>query len=129
MAAPEFRLEQHLECVELPQAETKDELLDEVGRQFSRKLDPNQPRWRAVVLHGRPTRDSEPAPATPACILFLLHHAYADGIRALGLVETLGGGGPDPVPSSEADSGPRRYRRSATRLGKFWQGIKAVGKM
>jgi WS/DGAT/MGAT family acyltransferase len=129
MASPEFRLEQHVECVDLPQAETKDELLDEIGRQFSRKLDPHQPRWRVVVLRGRPTRDLDPAPATPACILFLMHHTYADGIRALGIVEALAGEGPDPMPPSEAASGPRRYRPTATRLGKFWQGIKAVGKM
>jgi WS/DGAT/MGAT family acyltransferase len=129
VAAPEFRLEQHLECIELPQAATKEEFLDEVGRQFSRKLDPDRPRWRVVVLRGRPTQDSEPAPAPQACILFQMHHTYADGIRALGLVEALAGEGPDPALPSEADPGPRRYRRSATRLGKFWQGIKAVRKM
>jgi WS/DGAT/MGAT family acyltransferase len=129
MAAPEFRLEQHVECVELPQAQTKEKLLEEVGRQFSRKLDPDQPRWRVVVLRGRPTQDLEPATATPACILFLMHHAYADGIRALGLVEALAGEGPDAVPPFQAAPGPRRYRRSATRLGRFWQGVKAVGKM
>src|SRR5262249_23605476 len=59
MAAPKFRLEQHLECVEMQQAETKEELLDEVGRRFSRKLDSDQPRWRVVVIRGRPTRDSD----------------------------------------------------------------------
>jgi WS/DGAT/MGAT family acyltransferase len=116
---PDFRLEEHLEWVELPEAQTREDLLDEVGRQFSRRLDPDRPRWRVVVLTGRPGH--------AAGILFAIHHSYADGIRALGLVEAIAGEAPPPP--SGAEPGPRRYRRSGTRLGKLWQGLKSLGKM
>jgi WS/DGAT/MGAT family acyltransferase len=121
-AVPAFCPEEHLECVEVPGAEDREELLDEVGRQFSRKLDPDRPRWRVVVLAGAGS-------GAPAGILFLLHHTYADGIRALGLVDALAGDGPGPAAPPAAPRDPRRYRRPTTRLGRLWQGVRSLGRM
>jgi hypothetical protein len=58
-----------------------------------------------------------------------MHHTYADGIRALGLVEALAGEGPGPALPPAADPGPRRYRKTVPRLGRLWQGVRSVGRM
>jgi WS/DGAT/MGAT family acyltransferase len=133
--APDFQLESHLENLELPEARSRGDFLDEVGRQFSRKLETDRPRWRVIILSGRRasvetcTVSNTTEVCSPTAILFVIHHTYADGIRGLGLVEALADCGENPAPGSASGPGPRRYRPSAGWLGRFWQGVRSVGKM
>ncbi|HEX7087291.1 MAG TPA: WS/DGAT domain-containing protein [Vicinamibacterales bacterium] len=78
--APNFDVNDHVSLLRSPEVVDLTSLLAVASREFTRPLHFNRPLWRMTVITGEPGSDGRP-PVT--ALLFLLHHATADGLGAL----------------------------------------------
>lgn len=78
--APRFDVARHISLLRCPDIVDLPSLMAVASREFSRPLDLARPLWRMTVIAGEPSTDGQP-PVTG--LLFLLHHATADGLGAL----------------------------------------------
>lgn len=78
--APHVDVAGHIDLLRSPDVVDLPSLMAVASREFSRPLDFSRPLWRMTVITGEPRGDGGP-PVTG--LLFLLHHATADGLGAL----------------------------------------------
>ena len=99
--APGFDIARHITLLRSPEVVDVPSLMTVASREFSRPLDLTSPLWRMTVIAGDQKNDRPPVVG----LLFLLHHATADG---LGVLEALYAFCEEPVtrtpPSAPSDA-------------------------
>jgi WS/DGAT/MGAT family acyltransferase len=97
--APHVDVADHISLLRSPDVVDLPSLMAVASREFSRPLDFTRPLWRMTVITGEPPADGRP-PVTG--LLFLLHHATADG---LGALEALYAFCEEPLTRTSRDTG------------------------
>lgn len=104
---PEFKLSSHVKRVGCPDPGGRREFCELIEQIYSRPLDPERPLWETWVVEG--------LEGGRVGVVTLAHHAYTDGIGALGMVEdvydTEPGQSPSQAPSFEPPPPPSAARR------------------
>ncbi|MBD0741777.1 wax ester/triacylglycerol synthase family O-acyltransferase [Streptomyces sp. CBMA152] len=78
----EFDVHRHVRRVELPAGDFAAEAARAAGELMERPLERGLPPWRMYVLTG----PDDGRPGAPFAVLVKLHHALADGMRAVAIV-------------------------------------------
>ncbi|MEU5432587.1 wax ester/triacylglycerol synthase family O-acyltransferase [Streptomyces sp. NPDC020719] len=78
----EFDVHRHVRRIELPGADFAAEAARAAGELMERPLERGLPPWRMYVLTG----PDDGRPGAPFAVLVKLHHALADGMRAVAIV-------------------------------------------
>lgn len=91
---PQFCLDNHIEFAYLPHITTEAELRAEVGKRFSSGFSKNRSPWQFSIFSNQPeTLTSRPPSASPSSpivgLLFSLHHALADGIGGMEILDAV----------------------------------------
>ncbi|MFF2183676.1 wax ester/triacylglycerol synthase family O-acyltransferase [Streptomyces sp. NPDC058155] len=124
----DFDVRRHVRLVELPPGDFAEETARLAGELMERPLERGIPPWEMYVLAGRPTGGGAPGGdgsiggtspgGRPFAVLVKLHHALADGMRAVA----IGAGIFDQIADARA-AGARRARPAPPRswLSGPWQ--------
>ena len=110
----EFRLEEHVDCRELPGSIGSSGLLDLAAEMVCERLTPGRPPWRACIV-------TDPATGRVRALILVVRHVIADGLGGLAMLSALAdpglptpfGGFPRPRPSYRAlalDAAGQRVR-------------------
>jgi diacylglycerol O-acyltransferase len=105
---PAFRIERHVEEVELPSPGDEAALLALVEQLMARPLDRSRPLWRMWFVTG--------SDAGRVGVLIVLHHALADGLTAMRMVRSLL---EPPMSSVEPGQGDARVAAVPPRWGEL----------
>lgn len=98
----EFDVHRHVRRIELPGADFAAEAARAAGELMERPLERGLPPWRMYVLTG----PDDGRPGAPFAVLVKLHHALADGMRAVAIVAGI---------LDQLAAAPRRRGRPAPR--------------
>lgn len=106
---PDFNLSSHVRRVRCPEPGGQREFCTLVEQLYAHPMDPKRPLWEAWVVEG--------LEGGRVAIVFLLHHAYTDGVGALGMLEDVYTKEPDnsspPAPPFTPQPLPSSLRRLA----------------
>lgn len=117
---PEFNLSSHVKRVRCPAPAGSREFCTLVEQLYARPLDPLRPLWEAWVIEG--------LEGGRVGIVTLLHHAYTDGIGALGMLEDVYTTEPDDMPGPPPPFDPAPPPSAPTRLRWALQDLPAVAR-
>jgi diacylglycerol O-acyltransferase / wax synthase len=117
---PEFKLSSHVKRVECPGPGGPREFCTLVEQLYARPLDPLRPLWETWVIEG--------LEGGRVGIVTLLHHAYTDGIGALGMLEDVYTTEPDDMPMEPRPFSPAPPPTAATRLRWALQDLPATAR-
>lgn len=92
---PDFKIENHLFCHELPEDVSEAQMTEAVLRIFEPRLDRRRPLWEMHLFHGLEGRRS--------AVLWKIHHCIVDGVSWVEVLTTLFDFRRDP---SAAPAGP-----------------------
>ena len=101
--ATDFRLEDHVDCRELPHSTGLPGLLDLAAALVCERLTLERPPWRACLV-------TDPATGRVKALVLVVHHVMTDGLGGLAVLSALAdpglptpvGGAPCPRPSHRA---------------------------
>lgn len=85
---PQFNLNNHISRIHLLGVNSKSDLLQRTAELFYRPFDFNHPLWRFLLMSSTNTDGAENQSAPPAVVL-AVHHAYADGLGGLEILNTV----------------------------------------
>lgn len=109
-----FDLDNHIHWVEVPSGQS---VLEEADKWFSRGLDKQRPLWKVIVLTPSTKEgntDAAHSGQTPL-LLFLVHHAFCDGMSGIALFYSLCD--KEPLPTKKRSSGISAALRRSPRWG------------
>ncbi|MFD9872068.1 wax ester/triacylglycerol synthase family O-acyltransferase [Streptomyces niveus] len=106
----DFDVRRHVRLVELPPGDFADEASRLAGELMERPLERGIPPWEMYVLAGGAPTEGEAPGGRPFAVLVKLHHALADGMRAVA----IGAGIFDQIADARA-AGTRRARPAPPR--------------
>ncbi|MFE3253261.1 wax ester/triacylglycerol synthase family O-acyltransferase [Streptomyces sp. NPDC059209] len=114
----DFDVRRHVRLVELPPGDFAEESARLAGELMERPLERGIPPWEMYLLAGGPAPGDAPPGGRPFAVLVKLHHALADGMRAVA----IGAGIFDEIADARA-AGARRSRPAPprSRLPGPWQ--------
>jgi WS/DGAT/MGAT family acyltransferase len=117
---PEFNLASHVRRVMCPGPGGMAEFCALVEQLYARPLDPQRPLWESWVIEG--------LEGGRVGIVTLLHHAYTDGVGALGMLEDVYTAEPDDGPREEPPFSPPPLPSAVRRLAWGLRDLPAVAR-